>query len=91
MTILKASRNLSLEIQFGRLAIYPYKVDDFCHSGYGPGGGIQKVQRLYGSEVGKYSIYPGYAEDTGAHNNDNGRNNGLTKASGGCNGTVHKG
>ena len=55
-----------------------------------PGARIQKVQGLNGMEVGKDGVNPDNTENAGAHDHNNGGNDGLAQASGGGNGAVHE-
>ena len=66
------------------------EIQNLCRRRNGPGAYIQKVQRLNGMEVGKDGVNPDNTENAGAHDHDDGGNDGLAQASGGGNGAVHE-
>ena len=66
------------------------EIQNLCRRRNGPGAYIQKVQRLNGMEVGKDGVNPDNTENAGAHDHNDGGNDGLAQASGGGNGAVHE-
>ena len=67
------------------------KVYDFRNRSDRPGENIEQIERLYGAEMGENRVDPENTEDTGAHDDDDCRNDALSKTSGCSDRAVHKG